>query len=269
MLLHLITSDMSAFRLLDQLDRETSATASCVVIPANRIGSTKVNAVIEEAAARRIPVAVHRSRSAFDPGLPAAEFAVSWMYSQIIRPDDLARYSRGTLNMHGGRIPEYRGANVLQWAIINGDSDLGVTWHGMVKEVDAGPIWAESTVPIALDATAWNVRELMIEKGIEMFPLALRNMLSNSNVRVLDTVVGKVWPARRPEDGRIGLRLSARKVRDLVRALCPPWPSASLEIEGRLVPVTGVSSEPIVGAHAYVTAEGSMLYLQTRGSSEI
>jgi methionyl-tRNA formyltransferase len=170
--------------------------------------------------------------------------------------------------MHGGRIPEYRGANVLQWAIVNGDSDLGVTWHEMVKEVDAGPIWAEGTVPIAPDATAWRVRELMIEKGIELFPLALLNMLSKTNGRVPDTMAGRVWPARRPEDGRIEPGLPARKVRDLIRALCPPWPPAFIEIEGRRVSVTGVGSEPAAGTNAYVTAEGRTLHLQTRGGTE-
>lgn len=108
----------------------------------------------------------------------------------------------------------------------------------------------------------------MIEKGIELLPLALHNMQSKTNGRVPDTKAGKVWPARRPEDGRIEPGLPARKVYDLIRALCPPWPPAFIEIEGGLASVTGVGSEPAAGTHAYVTAEGRILYLRTRGGTE-
>jgi len=261
MLLHLITSDVSAFRLLDELKQETDVRANCVVVPANRLDSKKIDAVCKEAAVRGIPVSVHQLRSAFVDELPLADAAVSWMYSQIIKREDLARYPQGTLNMHGGHIPKYRGANVLQWAIINGETELGVTWHEMVEAVDAGTIWAEATVPIAPDATAWEVRALMIEKGIELFPLAWRNMTSKSRGRVPDPTGGQVWPVRRPEDGRIGPGLPEKRLRDLVRALCPPWPSAFVDIEGSKVPVAEVSSEPKAATIRYATAEGRDVYL--------
>ena len=94
--------------------------------------------------------------------------------------------------MHGGKIPEYRGANVLQWAIINGESELGVTWHMMIDELDAGKILAEDVVPIPLEASAWEIRQNLIFKAIDLFPEAWWRLKNNTEVRVPTLTEGKI-----------------------------------------------------------------------------
>jgi methionyl-tRNA formyltransferase len=259
MKVHLITTDVSGFRLLDSLGPELAF--SCVIVPENRLNQPKIEAVRNAAYKRNVSVYVHRKGSLFDASLPSANGAISWLYSQIIRTEDLARYPLGALNMHGGFIPKYRGANVLHWAIINGEKELGVTWHQMVEEIDAGTIWAEGHVPITPSATAQEVRTLMIEKGIELFPLAWHNMATKKNGRIPDLSSGTVWPSRRPVDGRIEMGLPARRVCDLVRALCPPWPSAYIAVNGEDVPIVGVRLTPQPESLPYVTAEGETIYL--------
>jgi methionyl-tRNA formyltransferase len=260
MKLHLLTTDVSVFRLVDALGSDVEVTS--VIVPGNRVDTQKIRLVQAEAERRSILLSVHALHSAFNAALPPADGAVSWLYSQIIRNEDLVRYRRGTLNMHGGRIPDYRGANVLQWAIINGEKELGVTWHEMVDEVDAGAIWAEGEVPIGLDDTAWNVRGAMIEKGIELFPLAWHNMISRTYGRIPDLRKGNVWPIRKPADGRITQGLSERKVRDLVRALCPPWPAAFIDTPNGLFSVGAVMDVPSPQTVLYETAEGRTIYLE-------
>ena len=257
--IHLITTDESAFQLVDALSGTLQAT--CVIVPSNRQASGKIARVRAGAERRGIPVSEHRARSCFDSGLPPAEAAVSWLYSQLIKAEDLQCYSRGILNMHGGRIPEYRGASVLQWAMVNGETEMGITWHEMVEEVDAGTIWAESTVPVPPEATALEMRQTMIRAGCDIFPVAWRNFLSRTGGRRPNLSGGRVWPQRRPDDGRIVPGLTERQVRDMVRALCPPWPPAFVEQGGERIAVSRVTKEPAIDAIPYHTDDGAILYL--------
>lgn len=257
--IHLITTDESAFQLVDAL--AGGVQVSCVITPSNRQASDKIARVLAGAERRGIPISEHRARSCFDAGLPPAEAAISWLYSQLINTEDLQRYPRGILNMHGGRIPEYRGASVLQWAMINGETEMGITWHEMVEEVDAGTIWAESTIPVPPEATALEMRQSMVRAGCDLFPVAWRNFLSRTGGCRPNLSGGRVWPQRRPDDGRILPGLTERQVRDMVRALCPPWPPAFVEQGGERIAVSRVTGRPASGAIPYQTVDGATLYL--------
>ncbi|MDA0786592.1 MAG: formyltransferase family protein [Proteobacteria bacterium] len=260
MRVHLFTTDPSAFALIGQL--HSNERVDAVVVPENRAGTEKVLAVRHEASRLGLQVYEHARGAALPDLLPDADAAISWLYSQIIAAPDLERYPVGMLNMHGGRIPEYRGAHVLQWQIINGERELGVTWHEIVEAVDAGAIWAESTVPIPEAATAADMREAMIEEGIRLFPEAwARAKDGGSPVRRPDLSTGCTWPQRKPSDGVIEPGLTARQLRDLVRALCPPWPSATVDYDGRIYYVDQVFEHATVDSVPYKTADGEILHL--------
>ncbi len=259
MQLHLIATDASAFELADALGPDWSL--GCVIVPQNRAAQPKIRDVRRVAAQRQVPVFEHGLRSRFGDGIPPADAAVSWLYSQIIDLEDLARYPRGILNMHGGRIPEYRGASVLQWAIINGESEMGITWHEMVEAVDAGTIWAETTIPIPEDADAVDMRKAMVRAGIDLFPTAWARFLSREGGRRPNLDGGRVWPQRRPRHGLIESGWTERQVRDMVRALCPPWPPAFVETPGGTVHVRRVSPESCPGSIPYETCDGATLHL--------
>lgn len=261
MRVHLFTTDPSAFALIGQLDSNERVDA--VVVPANRAGSQKVLAVCHEASRLGLQVYEHARGAELPALLPEADAAISWLYSQIIVARDLKRYPVGMLNMHGGRIPEYRGAHVLQWQIINGERELGVTWHEIVEAVDAGAIWAESTLPIPEAATAADMREAMIEEGVRLFPEALTRVKDGSSpVRRPDLSAGRTWPQRKPLDGIIEPGMTARQLRDLVRALCPPWPPATIDHDGRIYNVDQVTELAAADSVPYVTADGAILYLR-------
>lgn len=239
---------------------EPSHEASAVVIPSNRGASGKVAAVRAKAP---VQVVEHPRGERLPDNIPAADAVLSWLYSQLIAPEDLERYARGGLNMHGGRLPDYRGASVLQWAIINGEERMGVTWHTIAAQVDAGAILAESQIPIPADATAADMRAIMIEEGLRLFPEAWRRFTTEAApVRRIDPAEGRVWPQRKPSDGRIEEGWPERQVRDMVRALCPPWPPASIEQDGIIYNVRAVHAAPGNQRLAYRSAEGTILYLE-------
>ncbi|MBX3456240.1 formyltransferase family protein [Ferrovibrio sp.] len=252
---HLLATDISGLALFEHC---SDLQLTGVIVPANRSQSEKTEILRGAAAERGLPLAVQPRGGNLPIDLPAADVAISWMYSQILPADDLLRYRFGMLNMHGGHIPRYRGANVLQWAIINGESELWVTWHEIVAEVDAGAIWAEAPLPVPLDWTAFQARAAMIEAGISLFPQAWQRKRDGlSPVRIPNLSHGRVWPSRRPRDGDIQPGWSARQLRDFLRALCPPWPLPTWQ--GRSV--VGISTEAGVDSAAYTCKEGVVLYL--------
>jgi len=258
--IHLITTDINCFNLVESLSNETNI--NCVIVPENRIKSEKVKKVIEQAEDMKIPVSIHKNKSLFADSIPAASAAISFFYSQIIKPVDLVRYNKGILNMHGGKIPEYRGANVLQWAIINGESELGVTWHMMIDELDAGKILAEDVVPIPPEASAWEIRHNLIFKAIDLFPEAWWRLKNNAEVRVPTLTEGKIWPQRKPLDSCIRKGESERRVKDLVRANCFPWPRAYIEIDGENIKIDKVVREPQLDSIPYNTKSGKIIHLK-------
>ncbi len=261
--LHLFTTDVSAFSLLTHLAGNDRVT--CIIVPENRMASDKVRRVRTRA---RVPVQIHRRNSLLNADLPPAQAAVSWFYSQIIAAPDLARYPLGILNMHGGRIPEYRGANVLNWAIANGERDIGVIWHLLVPEVDAGPIYAEDTVSIADTETAWDARAKIMDAGMRLFPQAWRQLrLGLPPLRLPDLAKGRIWPPRRPEHGRIEPGWPEWRLRAMIRAQCPPWPPAFLLDRGSRIEVTGISDQEMPDTVPYRTAEGKRLYLYTQSAT--
>jgi methionyl-tRNA formyltransferase len=253
--IHLYSTDASALALVERVQVELTA----IVVPENRVTSGKVSTLRQAAT---VPVLV-QPRNSIPAGLPHADAAVVWLYSQVFPPSLLERYPRSMLNMHGGRIPEYRGANVLQWAIINGETSLVVTWHQIVEIVDAGPIWAEGEVPIRADTTAWDLRQKMIDEGVRLFPGAWKAMQGgNAPLRIPDISKGRVWPQRKPADGRIGPAWPEAKVRDMVRALCPPWPPATVAVDEGQLPVAEVLSKAERGTIPYRTTEGGLIHLR-------
>ncbi len=256
--MHIYATDASALSLGVQLPDAFRVTA--IVVPENRVATDKVQALTAQA---DVPVLVQARGQSIAEGAPPAAAAVSWLYSQVFPADLLARYPRGILNMHGGRIPEYRGANVLQWAIVNGETTLTVTWHQVVQDLDAGPIWAEEEIPIPPDATAAEVRAEMISCGQRLFPNAWPAMMSDGTpVRIPNLSNGRIWPQRRPKDGLIGAGLTKRQLADVVRALCPPWPPATITVAGEVRRVRALVAYQSDNTLPYVTADGERVHIE-------
>ena len=258
---HLYTTDDSAFCLLKILSKKKEQVrVTAVIVPQNRIDTQKVINIIKNI--RDIPIYIQSKKNSLLDGLPSADIAISWLYSQIIPPNILDSYTYGILNMHGGKIPQYRGANVLQWAIINGESDLGVTWHTMVEKVDAGPIWAESSIPILPENNALDLRKSLIKEGILTFPKAWNNCINPvKNGKIPDLTQGKYWPQRKPEDGRIFHGMAIEQVKDMIRALPKPWPEPTIKVDDSWKAIKHVSMSHIDGSVSYEALGGVIIYL--------
>ena len=258
---HLYATDESVFRLLQQLPEKEQVSVTAIIVPQNREHTKKADMLVKRSG--DIPVYVQTRTGWPKSKLPDSDIAVSWLYSQIIPPRILNTYHYGILNMHGGKIPQYRGANVLQWAIINGDTDLGVTWHTMVEKIDAGPIWKESLIPISIEDNALYLRELLIKEGIRTFPQSWSDCINPEKTgRIPNLAEGRYWPPRKPKDGRIYPRMTIKQVKDMIRALPEPWPKSTIKVGNLWMEIDSVSVLPIENSVPYETDNHQVIYLQ-------
>ena len=188
----------------------------------------------------------------------APDFAFSFYYRQMLKPEFLALAPRGAFNMHGSLLPKYRGRVPVNWAIIHGERETGATLHEMVARPDAGRIVDQQCVPILPDDTALEVFNKVTVAAEIVLDRSLPGLVSGTaRLRAQDLSQGGYFGARRPEDGRIDWSQAARSTHDLVRAVAPPYPGAFCQLDGRTLRVlrTRLSREA-------ASADGPAIYVR-------
>lgn len=182
------------------------------------------------------------------------DFLFSFYYRHMLDRAWLTVPRRGALNMHGSLLPKYRGRAPVHWAILRGESATGASLHYMLEKPDAGALLDQQSVPILENDTALEVSLKVAAAAAEVLRRSLPRLIDGSaEARPLDLSAGSYFGRRRPEDGRIDWRCSARAVHDLVRAVAPPFPGAFTEVNGCRLAVleTRVDARPVrYDAHA-------------------
>jgi len=162
-----------------------------------------------------------------------ADFVFSFYYRHMLEKSWLAVPRCGALNMHGSLLPKYRGRAPVHWAILNGESATGASLHYMVEKPDAGNLVDQEPVPILENDTALDVSLKVAEAAALIMRRSLPALAAGrAPATPLDLAQGSYYGRRRPEDGRIDWRRSARAVHDLVRAVAPPFPGAFSDVNG-------------------------------------
>ena len=149
-------------------------------------------------------------------------------YYRSMLPMSLLRHARlGAFNLHGSLLPKYRGRAPLNWAILKGERETGVTLHEMVEKPDAGRIVDQQAVPIGPDDTAVQVFHCMTDAAEALLKRSLPALVKGAaRFKPNDLSRGSYYGRRRPDDGRIDWSKSAQEIHDLVRAVAPPFPGA-------------------------------------------
>jgi len=168
------------------------------------------------------PALLERTVAAAKPDL------IFSFYYRSMLPMPVLRHARlGAFNMHGSLLPKYRGRAPLNWAIVKGERETGVTLHEMVEKPDAGRIVDQEAVPIGPDDTAVEVFHRMTAAAEAVLKRSLPALVKGeARFRPNDLARGSYYGRRRPEDGRIDWSRSAQEIHNLVRAVAPPFPGA-------------------------------------------
>lgn len=151
----------------------------------------------------------------------------SFYYRNLISSEILALPSAGCLNLHGSLLPKYRGCAPANWAILNGETESGVTLHYMTPEPDAGDIVCQSPVPIAPDDDAATLNKNLARAAAAMLAEYLPQIRAGKAPRTpQDASAATYFGRRKPSDGEIDWEQSAQQIANLVRAVTRPYPGA-------------------------------------------
>lgn len=165
-------------------------------------------------------------------------------YGQILRPAVLDLPRMGCINIHGSLLPRWRGAAPVQAAILNGDSETGVSIMCMDPGVDTGPILSLRSVPILPGETAGSLGKRLAELGasllIETLPAYLDGMCIP---QAQDETRATYAPMIKKEDGELDFSQPAEDLARRVRAF-NPWPGTYMTWQGQLLKVHAASAAP-------------------------
>ncbi|MFC5993496.1 methionyl-tRNA formyltransferase [Pseudonocardia hispaniensis] len=180
-----------------------------------------------------------------DPDVIVATNWRTWIPPQVF---ELPRY--GTLNVHDSLLPAYAGFAPINWAIINGETEVGVTAHLMDAELDAGDIVAQMSVPVGPRDTATD----LFHRTLALFgPITIEGLERLASGRTdwtpQDRSRASFFHKRSIEDSRIDWTRPAREIADLVRAQSDPYPNAFTHHRGRVLRILSarVSERPYGG----------------------
>ena len=136
----------------------------------------------------------------------------------------------GTFNLHASLLPQYRGAAPINWAVINGETETGITTFFLQHEIDTGNIIQQQKIDIAPDDNAGIVHDKLMYLGSDLV-LQTVNQIESGNVASIPQPEGELKPAPKifKETCRINFNTTAESVRNLVRGLAP-YPAAWIEL---------------------------------------
>jgi methionyl-tRNA formyltransferase len=167
------------------------------------------------------------SMRALDPDL-----GVVAAYGKLL-PESLLRIPRlGMINVHASLLPRWRGAAPVHRAVIAGDAETGVTIMRVVKELDAGPMFAAATRPIGPDETSPEVEHALAELGAALLVEVVDQMAEGRATETpQDERLVTLAPKIAKDEGVLDWSLPASRIHNLVRGL-QPWPLVSTRIAG-------------------------------------
>jgi methionyl-tRNA formyltransferase len=153
-------------------------------------------------------------------------------YGKLI-PDELLRVPRlGMINVHASLLPKYRGASPVHRAVMNGDSETGVTIMQVVTALDAGDMLARATRPLGPDETSDAVERDLADLGAALLEEVVdRLQTGTSSPEPQDESRATYAPRLTKDEGLLDWTLAARPVHNRVRGLYP-WPHAYSYLDG-------------------------------------
>jgi len=186
----------------------------------------------------------------------------SFYYRNMVGPAILSIPPAGCLNLHGSLLPRYRGRCPVNWALIHGEKETGVTLHYMTPKPDDGDIVGQKKVEISLEDTALTLHSKMTVAATSLLTEVLPPIREGKAPRTpQEHRLASYFGGRKPADGEIDWDKTATEIHNLVRAVTRPYPGAFSYLRNRkcffwsvipvennddVIPGTVISSDPLV-----------------------
>ena len=178
------------------------------------------------------------------------ELIVVAAYGRILPEEILNAPQYGSINVHSSLLPKYRGAAPINWAILDGEAETGVSIMYMAKELDAGDVILQKTTPIGPDENAQELTARLAELGAEALSETVRALADGTATRTpqdgsLQTYASMLTREMSPVDWTRTAHQISCQVRGLI-----PWPCATTDI------ISGEATDARPGTIAAATKWG-------------
>ena len=166
-----------------------------------------------------------------------ADFIVTAAYGQFLPTKFLNSVKIAAVNVHGSLLPKYRGGAPIQYSLINGDKQTGVTIMEMVKKMDAGDMYAQKAIDIEKDDTAGSLFEKLSYIGRDLLLETLPKIADGSVEKVAQDESKVVFsPNISKDQEKISTSMTAAQANNLIRGLNPD-PGAYMMVNGQRLKV--------------------------------
>ncbi len=164
-------------------------------------------------------------------------------YGQILCREILELPKYGCINVHASLLPKYRGAAPINWALINGEVETGVTIMEMEEGLDTGDMIIKSTIPIREDDDYISIHDSLSVLGGELLIEAIDEIIEGISKKIpQDHSQSNYAPMIFKSTGKIDWNKSGYEIKNLVRGL-KPWPSAYTDYDGQTIKIHKVRLE--------------------------
>lgn len=161
------------------------------------------------------------------------DIAVVVAYGKILPKEVLDIPKYGFINVHASLLPKYRGAAPIQWALLKGEKETGITIFKLTELLDAGPILLHKKVEIDEEDDAENLSKKLFSEGGEILLKALKTIEEGKTKFIPQNEAEVTYaPSLKKESGEIDWKKSAREIHDRIRALIS-WPAAHTFCHGK------------------------------------
>lgn len=216
--------------------------------PAGRGQDVRPSPVKLAAAAHHLPIYQPKSLKAPESIEPIREWQPDMIvvaaFGQILRPHLLNLPPHGCLNVHASLLPRWRGASPIHHAILDGDSETGITLMQMDEGLDTGPMYGQKTIPIYPNETAATLHDRLAELGAVMIEEFLPGILAGHfQPQPQDDRLSTYAPMIQKEAGQISWSKTASEIDRHIRAMTP-WPGAYTFWQGQMVKILQARPQP-------------------------
>lgn len=179
----------------------------------------------------RLPEGVEALR-AFGPDL-----MVTVAFGQILSQENLSIAPYGCINVHGSLLPKYRGAAPVQWAVIHGEKESGVTTMMTDVGLDTGDILLMERTPIGENETAGELFDRLAAMGAALLKKTIAALQAGTLTRTpQDDALASKCSTIKKEDAKLNFFMPSKRIHDFVRGM-NPWPVAFASMDGVIIKI--------------------------------
>ena len=157
----------------------------------------------------------------------------SFYYRKMIPGEILDIPKVGAFNLHGSLLPKFRGRCPVNWVLIAGERETGLTLHYMLEKPDAGDIVARKKIDIDFEDNVYTVYMKMAEAARELMKGILPQLNEGTFTRKPQMGASSYFGGRKPEDGIVMWEKDALSIYNLTRAITHPYPGAFTYLDGK------------------------------------